>query len=124
LLARLVLVYSYDLLLALATSVALWLLLGHMTLAELILSWLVPMLFLSALALALSVIWNSQGAIVIAFGLWGLRVLVLTHRHGTLEYVANFSAVLWSNQALLLLLAALGIGMAFLFVRRQEQRYA
>lgn len=123
LLARLVLVYSYDLLLAVATSVVLWLLVGHITLSELILSWLAPMLFLSALALALSVIWSSQGAIVIAFSLWGMRVLLLTHPRA-LDDLAGFYSVFWSNQGLLCLLAVLCIGLAFFRVTRQEQRYA
>ena len=123
LLTRLVLVYSYDLLLALAASMLLWLFIGHLTLSGLILSWLAPMLFLSALALALSVLWNSQGAIVSAFSLWGLRVLV-THEHSMLKDIAGFSSALWSNQGLLVLLAALCVGLAFVRVLRQEQRYA
>ncbi len=122
LLARLVLVYSYDLLLALATSVVLWLLVGHIALSALILSWLAPMLFLSALALVLSVLWNSQGAIVIAFSLWGMRVLLLTHPR-VLDDFAGFSDALWSNQGLLLGLTALCMGLAFFRVTRQEQRY-
>jgi hypothetical protein len=124
LLARLVLVYSYDLLLTLATSALLWLFAGHITFSGLILSWLTPMLFLSALALALSVLWNSQGAIIIAFGLWGLRVLLLTHDRGMLADVADFFGALWSNQTLLCLLAVMCVGLAFLRVLRQEQRYA
>ncbi len=123
LLARLVLVYGYDLLLTLAASVVFWLVIGDIALSGLILSWLVPMLFLSALALALSVLWSSQGAIVVAFGLWGLRVLVLTHEHGITADFAGFSNALWSNQALLILLAVICVGLAFFRVMRQEQRY-
>jgi hypothetical protein len=124
LLARLVLVYSYNLLLTLVTSVVFWLVIGDIALSGLILSWLAPMLFLSALALALSVIWSSQGAIMIALSLWGLRVLMLTHKLSMVEDFAGFSNALWSNQGLLFLLAAVCVGLAFLFVRRQEQRYA
>lgn len=122
LLARLVLVYGYDLALAAATSVILWLLLGHIALWPLMLSWLAPMLFLSALALALSVIWNSQAAIIAAFSVWGVHVFDALH--SPLLALANLSNGLWSNQTLLVGLAALCLALAFFRVFRQEQRYA
>ncbi len=122
LLARLVLVYGYNLALALATSVLLWLLLGHVALWALILSWLAPMLFLSALALALSVIWNSQAAIIAAFSVWGAHVFDALR--SPLPAVAGFFNALWSNQMLLVLLALLCLALAFLRTLRQEQRYA
>jgi hypothetical protein len=121
LLARLVLVYGYNLALALATSVLLWLLLGQVALWPLILSWLAPMLFLSALALALSVIWNSQAAIIAAFSLWGVHVFDALR--SPLPALADFSSALWSNQMLLVLLALLCLALAFLRTLRQEQRY-
>jgi hypothetical protein len=121
LLARLVLVYGYNLALALATSVLLWLLLGQVALWPLILSWLAPMLFLSALALALSVIWNSQAAIIAAFSIWGLHVFDALR--SPLPALVDFSNALWSNQMLLVLLALLCLALAFLRTLRQEQRY-
>jgi hypothetical protein len=122
LLARLVLVYSYNLALALTTSVLLWLLLGDVALWPLILSWLVPMLFLSALALALSVIWNSQAAIIAAFIAWGFHIF--GEAHSPFLAASDLSSALWSNQTVLILLALACLALAFLRVFRQEQRYA
>lgn len=124
LLARLVLVYGYDLALALGASVALWLTSDHLTLSQLIFSWLAPMLFLSALALALSVTLSSQAALLIAFSLWGLRLVVQTRGPGIIPDVAGFSNALWSNQILLCVLAVLCIAVALFRATRQEQRYA
>ncbi len=122
LLARLVLVYSYNLALALATSVILWLLPGSGALWPLILSWLAPMFFLSALALALSVIWNSQASIIVAFSLWGLHVFDVLNR--SMPPFWGLSGGLWSNQTLLVCLALVCLALAFWRVFRQEQRYA
>jgi hypothetical protein len=124
LLARLVLVYGYDLALAVLASVALWLAPGHLMLSQLVLAWLAPMLFLSALALALSVIVNSQMAMLIAFSLWGLHLVTQLRGPGAFPDVAAFTDALWSNQTLLYLLAALCFVLAFIRATRQEQRYA
>lgn len=124
LLARLVLVYSYDLALALGASIALWLTLDHLALSQLILAWLAPMLFLSALALALSVMHSSQTALLIAFSLWGLRLVVQTRSPGVFPDVAGFLNALWSNQIVLCVLAVLCIVVALYRATRQEQRYA
>jgi hypothetical protein len=96
--------------------------LGDVALWSLVLSWLVPMLFLSALALALSVLWNSQTAIIMAFSVWGLPVFDTLHR--PLPALWQVSNALWSNQTLLLYLALLCLVLAFFRVFRQEQRYA
>ena len=124
LLARLVLVYGYDLALAALASVALWLAPDHLMLSQLILAWLAPMLFLSALALALSVIVNSQMAIIIAFSLWGLHLVTQLRGPGVFPDVALFTNALWSNQTLLYVLAALCFALALFRATRQEQRYA
>lgn len=124
LLARLVLVYGYDLALALIASVALWLAPDHLMLSQLILAWLAPMLFLSALALALSVIVNSQMAMIIAFSLWGLHLITQLRGPGLFPDVAAFTDALWSNQTLLYVLAAVCFALALLRATRQEQRYA
>ena len=121
LLARLVLVYGYNLALALATSVLLWLLPGQVALWPLILSWLAPMLFLSALGLALSVFWSSQAAIIVAFSAWGLHVFDLLR--SPLPPLLQFSNSLWTNQTLLLALTGSFLALAFFRAFRQEQRY-
>jgi hypothetical protein len=72
LLARMALVFGFNLLLALGFSVALWGLGITASLVALISSWLAPMLFLSALALIASV-WSghSLSAILLALIAWG-----------------------------------------------------
>ena len=89
---------------------------------RLVLSWLAPMLFLSALALALSVLWSSQAAIIVAFSAWGLHVFgrAAAARCRTLWQVSNG---LWTNQTLLLALTGSFLALAFFRAFRQEQRY-
>jgi hypothetical protein len=70
LLARLTLVHAYNLLLALAASLFLLVLIPPDLLGTLILGWLGPMTFLSALALLLSLWIGTSNSIGIAYGLW------------------------------------------------------
>lgn len=73
LLARLVLVFGYDLALALGASAAVTLVVPGALATAVIASWLAPMTFLSALALFCSVWIGSPAGITLAFGLWLLR---------------------------------------------------
>jgi hypothetical protein len=76
-LARLVLVFSFNLVLALAGSLVLSLSQLELSLWPLVLSWLAPMTFLSALAFLLSVILaDSLAGSIISLGLWGLHVFL------------------------------------------------
>ncbi len=70
LLARLTLVHAYNLFLALMASLFLLLLIPPELLGRLILGWLGPMTFLSALALLLSLWIGTGNSIAIAYGLW------------------------------------------------------
>jgi len=70
LLARLTLVHAYNLFLALVASLFLLLLIPPELLGRLILGWLGPMTFLSALALLLSLWIGTGNSIAIAYGLW------------------------------------------------------
>jgi hypothetical protein len=69
-LARLSIVSAYNLLLALAASLALLAILPAGMLGSIILGWLCPMAFLSALALLLSIRFGTGNAIALAYGLW------------------------------------------------------
>jgi hypothetical protein len=79
------------------------------------------MSFLSALALALSVLWNSQAAIIVAFSAWGLHVFDLLR--SPLPPLWLVSNSFWGNQTLLIVLALLCLALAFFRAFRQEQRY-
>lgn len=70
LLARLSIVSAYNLLLALAATLALLVIVPPGLLGTIILGWLAPMSFLSALALLLSLWIGYKYAIAIAYGLW------------------------------------------------------
>jgi hypothetical protein len=73
LLARLTLVHGYNLLLALVASLFLLTLVSPEMLGALILGWLGPMTFLSALALLLSLWIGAGNSIAIAYGLWAIQ---------------------------------------------------
>ena len=78
LLARLTLVSSYNVFLALCATVGLLLILPPQALGELILGWLAPMTFLSALALLLSLWIGTSNALFISYTLWSAQYLALT----------------------------------------------
>ena len=73
LLARLVLVFGYDLALALAASVVLVAFEPALWLGTIVSQWLAPMTCLAALALVLSLAVGSNGAVGVAFSLWLMR---------------------------------------------------
>lgn len=75
LLARLSVVSAYNLLLALLASLAMLLIVPANLLGMIILGWLAPMAFLSALALLLSLWMRTSTAIAIAYGLWILQYM-------------------------------------------------
>lgn len=75
-LARLVLLFSFDLLLALLGSIVLALGHSEISLVPLILTWLAPMTFLAALAFFLSVlVIDPLAASVFSLALWGLYLI-------------------------------------------------
>jgi hypothetical protein len=75
LLARLTLVYGYNLLLAMTASLGLLAMVPIEMLGQLILGWLGPMTFLSALALLLSLWIGTANAVAIAYGAWLLQIM-------------------------------------------------
>jgi len=74
LLARVTLVFGYDLALAVAASAVLKLAAPQVGLVELVIAWLGPMTLLSALSLVLAMWIGPNVAIAVATGLWLLRV--------------------------------------------------
>lgn len=77
LLARLTLVFGFDLLLTLIGSVILVVFHADVVLWPLVLSWLAPMAFLSALAFFLSVICrDALAGSAFSFGIWGVHVFL------------------------------------------------
>lgn len=119
LLARLVLVYGYDLLLALAATGAFVIVGGDFGLWPLISLWLGPMLFLSALALVVSLLVSPAGAVLVALSLWGLRLLATGPAPVGAEpaWTATVKA-LWQAEFLLICLAAALLAIALLCAPR------
>lgn len=106
-LARLVLLFSFDLLLALAGSVILALVNTEISLLPLILSWLAPVTFLAALAFFLSVfLLDALAAAAFSLTLWIVYLLVRADDGRLLQRLsaADFST---SGAHLPLLLGAL-----------------
>jgi hypothetical protein len=123
LLSRLTLVFGYDLLLALIASCVLTTVHGFnlWTLVEL---WFAPMLFLSALTLAVSLVFSPLVAMVGALILWGLRLVQMssTMRNGPAP--STDVAQVFGLPALNPYLLALGLALlvfAIAYVPRQER---
>jgi len=127
LLARLSVVSAYDLLLALASSLPMLLIVPPDVLGMIILGWLAPTAFLSALALLLS-IWAGTGkAIVISYGLWILQYLKLSKilLNGSMasawDSILNAYREFWRSPGLLLILSAVLLGIALLSTRFSDR---
>ncbi|MBN1872870.1 MAG: hypothetical protein JXA33_01460 [Anaerolineae bacterium] len=123
LLARLTLVSSYNLLLTLLASLALLTLIPPAMFGTLILEWLGPLTFLSALALLLSLWMHTSNAVTIVCSLWFIQYLYSSQFLGMWNMPAGwqvgFSAYqqFWEMPGLLLLLSSLLFGAALVSVQ-------
>lgn len=121
LLARLTLVYAYDILLALAASVVIAAAHGGAELWPVIVLWLGPMLFLSALSLMLSLLFGSGVGIGGALALWAVRVFMARVPWRTADAWSDTINRFWRNDTLLIPLAAALLLIAVLSLPRQER---
>lgn len=123
LLARLTLVYGYDLGLALLATLVLAARGGTDPLPLMSL-WIGPMLFLSALALLLSLLLDATAALLVSMGLWSARLIAAADLGGGRpSAVAEPLDGLWHNTPLLLPLAALLL-LAALWYGPERERLA
>ncbi len=121
LLVRLLLAFSFNLILGLIASVSLTLFRAELLLWPLIVSWLAPMCFLSALAFLVSVVVrNSFAGIGISLLLWGFYILFLTMpTQSTLgEWFLQAQV---SLQPGLIVIAVVCVAVALLWVGQQER---
>jgi hypothetical protein len=120
--ARLTLVYAFDLAVAVIASLVL-VVQGGTGLVPLTSLWLGPMLFLSALALVLSLFWGSTIAVSTVMGLWLLRLVVALDPGGLLGLgpLAEMGNAFWQRPPLLIALAAFCLLLAFAYAPRQER---
>jgi hypothetical protein len=116
LLARLALVFGFDLLIGLAASLSVALLRTDLSLWPLVLTWLVPMTFLSALAFCLAAL-SRQAMLsaVTCFVVWVVQAIGSTEWH--LPDLTEAAARPW------LLLAAAGLGLVAVWLAGIEERW-
>lgn len=77
LLARLALVFGFDLILGIGASVVLATVHAELSLWSLVMTWLAPMAFLSALAFVLSIIWMEPlVGVAVSLGLWTVQTIM------------------------------------------------
>jgi hypothetical protein len=113
LLARLALVFTYNFLLAGLASICLLPVVKGMVLSPMVLGWLAPMTFLSALALFLSIYIGSENAAIAAYSLWifkyilqGLFTFSIEPAWNTVTSVLNAYTLLWQQPLVLFSLSA------------------
>ena len=121
LLARMVLVFGYNLALTIIAGLGLMALLPGEVLSSLALNWLAPMAFLSALSLMLSMVFGTGNAIAVSYLAWMLRwtwgIENLPFQPADF-FITFFDTYIrfWENPLLLLVLAvilsALGLWLA------------
>jgi hypothetical protein len=117
LLGRLTLVYAYDILLAVIASAAITAARGGTGLWPVIVLWLGPMLFLSALSLVLSLLFGSATGISAALVIWAARIMAGGHWLPTGD--RNLFIRFWGSNTLLIPLAAALLLVAFVSVSWQ-----
>jgi hypothetical protein len=128
LLARVVLVFAYDLALGLAATAGLVAVVPAALLGQIVLEWLAPMAFLSALALVLSMVVGTGNAVTAAAALWLARALPSNLRlsdpaatEAAVVAALEAYARLWHNPALLFALAGVLVALAMALAGRQER---
>lgn len=122
LLARLTLVYGYDLALSFAATGVLAIAKSGTSLWPLISLWIGPMLFLSALALVLSLLLGAATAVLVATGLWASRLVALSDATSApTSRTTDLIEVFWLSNTVLLALAAVMLVAAFLYTQRTER---
>ncbi len=117
LMGRLTLVYAYDILLAVTASAVIIAARGGTGLWPVIVLWLGPMLFLSALSLVLSLLFGSVTGISTALVIWAARIMAGSRWLPTGE--RNLFIRFWGSSTLLIPLAAALFLVAFLAVSWQ-----
>jgi hypothetical protein len=117
-LARLLLVFTFDLILGLVNSVVIVLLHGGWPLWPLVLLWLAPMTFLAALAFVLSMLFvEPLISVSICLVLWGLQVMRAFPPFAAFPgWLAN------EGQPWLWLLTLLCVGLALWLAGREERQ--
>jgi hypothetical protein len=127
LLARLSVVSTYNLILAILASLAMLIIIPPNLLGMVIMGWLAPMAFLSALALLLSLWISTSNAIIISYGLWIAQYLQFSKLIMGWRFTSTWDTFLmayrnfWQSPYLLLTLSLVLAGMALFSIQRSER---
>ncbi|CAG0977041.1 hypothetical protein ANRL2_02114 [Anaerolineae bacterium] len=124
LLARLMLIFSFNLIMTLGGSVILAIARAEISLGPLILAWLLPMTFLSSVAFLMSVVLRSTAfSIAVSLLMWSLHVFLTqaTPDH-TLVYALSLPGLRdESTRPFLLMAAVLALLTTFLFLEKSDR---
>ncbi|MBI5928534.1 MAG: hypothetical protein HY862_04455 [Chloroflexi bacterium] len=127
LLARLLLIFSFNLVMTLGGSILLALTRSEISLGPLILAWLLPMTFLSSIAFLMSVVLrNTPFSIATSLVIWSAHVL-LTQAKPTqaIIYALSMPGLREaSTRPFLLVAAALALLTTFLFLEKSDRELA
>jgi Putative zinc-finger len=127
LLARVTLVFAYDLALALATSAVVRLAAPEVGLVELVVAWLGPMTLLSALSLLLAMWIGPNVSMAVAASLWALRVATVSVPELARGWLAAGMRAVWATSpgtvAVTLVLLAAAVALSRRPVRRRGAWY-
>ncbi|MBN2048066.1 MAG: zf-HC2 domain-containing protein [Anaerolineaceae bacterium] len=130
LLARVSLVFGYNLLLAVLSMVALSFYTRETLTSQMILEWLAPVALLASLALFLSLLTSSHNAVFIAYSLWLLRFFVENRESlqgfgepsPLFHSLASWSRAFWANPLIPILIAGVVFSAALLFADQRALR--
>jgi hypothetical protein len=123
LLARLSIVSFFNLVLSLLASLVMLLIVPPEFLGAIILGWLTPMAFLSALALFLSLWIGTNRAIIVSYGLWIIQHFQISKLLGNAWYSTAWESLersyrnFWQSPDLLLIFSAVLLLMALISTR-------
>ncbi len=122
LLTRLLLVFGFDLILALSGSLILAFILPYVTLSALITTWLAPMTFLTAVAFLITILTGAtEIGILVSMTLWGVQILRLIG--GSTLLTQYWPNLLHSDSHSLLWTATLLLTAVALWLGGREERW-
>jgi hypothetical protein len=125
LLARLTLIFAFNVVLSIVASVLLVAFNPNLSLGALIATWLAPMAFLSALALLLSIwFFNSLAGMMVSLFLWVVQVLKSNPQLDIVPMIAQFPSLLAEPMRPWLFLMAIGMGLMALWVAGRSEKWA
>lgn len=126
LVTRLMLLFAFDLALALVGSLVLAVVLPGVSLLPLIEAWFAPMTFLTSVAFCLSIVLlDTFAALMFSLTLWAVHLLLRTRADGNVWlWVASLPGLNASETRPLLLLAAVALLASALLYRAERERYA